>query len=80
MIVSELIKEKRLMSLLLDCVNHLRNEVKAQNIPEKDWPVPFASQYMTKLQERVLLIKTLIRINPKISEIVNFEFLNTIWN
>ena len=40
----------------------------------------FTKSYMSKLQERIYALKTLIRLNTKsISGIVTLRFLNTMW-
>lgn len=47
---------------------------------KEDFPVEFTKSYMSKLQERIYALKTLIKLNNKrISEIVTLRFLNTMW-
>ena len=52
-IVGELVQERQLVTLLLDCVAHLKDEIKVKNVGEKDWPIPFLASYMMKILERV---------------------------
>lgn len=68
-IVSELVQERHLITLLLDSITHLKQEITAHKTTE-ELPTAFQASYMLKLLERVLLIKTLLKINIKTSEII----------
>ena len=48
--------------------------------PDQPFPNEFIKSYMSKLQERIFTLKTLIKLNTKkTSEIVTLNFLNTMW-
>lgn len=79
-VVSELVQSHGLVNILLECIIWLKNEIREKAAGEKEWPNSFTAQYMVKLSERVTMIKTLIKINGKASEIVTIDFLNTVWN
>ncbi|CAD8095799.1 unnamed protein product [Paramecium sonneborni] len=74
--VKELVQQSNIHHILRQNIENLRIQnkgINADNLQE-------SARYMNKLQERILLIKTLIKINGTATNIIDQQFLDLIWN
>ncbi|CAD8066392.1 unnamed protein product [Paramecium primaurelia] len=74
--VKELIQQSNISQILRQNIENLRilnKGINSENLQE-------SARYMNKLQERILLIKTLIKINGTAADIIDQQFLDLIWN